>query len=96
MRPLGFERIARPIYGRRRFLAGDHAMARQPLAEKRATKLRKLKTLQTEIDGLNAKAAKRIGALAIRAGLADLNISDIELLREFRDIVSRRNKPPTA
>jgi hypothetical protein len=64
-------------------------MARETLVQKRATKLEKLKALQAEIDGLNEKAAMRIGDLAIRAGLADLNVSDSALVKEFRAIAAR-------
>ncbi len=69
-------------------------MARETLAQKRATKLEKLKALQAEIDGLDKKTSKRIGDLAVRAGLAELDVSDVELLREFRAIASRLGKGP--
>lgn len=71
-------------------------MARETLVQKRATKLEKLKALQAEIDGLDKKTSKRIGDLAVRAGLAELDVSDVELLREFRAIVSRLGKGPVA
>jgi hypothetical protein len=70
-------------------------MARETLVQKRATKLEKLKALQAEIDGLDQKASKHIGDLAVRAGLAEIDVSDVELLREFRAIVSRLGKGPT-
>src|SRR5271155_153544 len=54
-------------------------MARETLVQKRATKLEKLKALQAEIDGLDKKTSKRIGDLAVRAGLAKLDVSDVEL-----------------
>jgi len=67
-------------------------MARETLVQKRATKLEKLKALQAEIDGLDKKTSKRIGDLAVRAGLAELDVSDVELLREFRAIAARLGK----
>ena len=71
-------------------------MARETISQKRATKLEKLKAIQAEIDNLDRKASKRIGDLAIRAGLGELDIADRELLREFRAIAARMDKGSAA
>ena len=67
-------------------------MARETIAQKRASKLEKLKALQAEIDSLNDKASRRIGELAVRAGLADLDVTDGALLKEFRALAARLGK----
>ncbi|MGL4964729.1 MAG: TraC family protein [Inquilinus sp.] len=69
-------------------------MARVTLVQKRAKQLEKLRALQAEIEGLEKKAALRLGDLAVRAGLADLDLSDATLLREFRAIAARLAKEP--
>lgn len=69
-------------------------MARETLVQKRARQLEKLRALQAEIEGLEKKAAQRLGDLAVRAGLADLDLSDAMLLREFRAIAAHLAKEP--
>jgi len=69
-------------------------MARETLVQKRARQLEKLRALQADIEGLEKKAAQRLGGIAVRAGLADLDLSDATLLREFRALATRLAKEP--
>lgn len=64
-------------------------MARKSLGELRAEKLAQLETLKQEIAALEAKAAERIAKLAIKTGLADLNLDEDTLSREFQTLVAR-------
>ena len=45
--------------------------------------------LKAQIAKMEGNATKRFGRLAIRAGLAELNLSDADLLRELLAIAAR-------
>ena len=64
-------------------------MARKNLTDMRAEKLAKLKAVKAEIAALEDKAATRIGKLAVRAGLADLHVTDADLLRGLEALAAR-------
>ncbi len=64
-------------------------MTRRPLSEQRAQKLAELISLKQDIARMEDKAAKRLGRLALRAGLADLDIEDAALLKEFYALAAR-------
>lgn len=64
-------------------------MARKTLTERRAEKLNQLNTLKRELAQMEDEAAKRLGKLALRAGLADIDIEEGTLLKEFQAIAAR-------
>jgi hypothetical protein len=64
-------------------------MARKPLSEQRAQKLAELIRLKQDIARMEDKAAARLGKLALRAGLADLDLNDADLLKEFYTLAAR-------
>jgi hypothetical protein len=64
-------------------------MARKTLTERREEKLAQLDTLKREIAHMEELAAKRLGKIALRAGLAELDIEDAALLKEFQAIAAR-------
>ena len=64
-------------------------MARKNLTDMRAEKLAKLEAVKAEIAALEEKAATRIGKLAVRAGLADLHVTDADLLRGLEALAAR-------
>ena len=64
-------------------------MARKTLAERRAEKLAQLDALRKELAQLENKAAERIGRIAVRAGLADLDLDDEQLTQEFAAIAAK-------
>ncbi len=64
-------------------------MARQTASERRAAALAALETAKRDLVELEAKDSARIGKLAVRAGLADLDLDDASLLAEFKTIVAR-------
>jgi len=67
-------------------------MARKTLAERKAGKLAELERIKAELAALEAKAAERIGRIAIAAGLADLELDDASLRKEFEAIASKFRK----
>jgi hypothetical protein len=58
-------------------------------SEGRSEKLVKLDCLRAQIAKMEGTATKRFGRLAIRAGLAELNLGDGDLLRELLAIAAR-------
>jgi hypothetical protein len=64
-------------------------MARKTASEGRSDKLVKLDGLRAQIEKIEGNATKRFGRLAIRAGLAELTLSDGDLLRELLAIAAR-------
>ncbi len=64
-------------------------MDRKPLGSMRSDKLAKLDALKSQIAKMEGNATKRFGRLAIRAGLAELHLSDAELLRELLALAAR-------
>lgn len=63
-------------------------MARKTLAERKATAQAELKALQERMAKLEAEEAARIGKLAIKAGMGDLNLDDEEMLAELQKFVA--------
>jgi hypothetical protein len=57
--------------------------------KRQSEKLEKLDALKAQIAKMEGNATKRFGRLAIRAGLAELNLSDADLLRELLAIAAR-------
>lgn len=64
-------------------------MARRTLSERKSAKLAELNRIKEELAELESKAAKRIGKIAIAAGLGDLEIDDAQLRKEFEAIASK-------
>lgn len=64
-------------------------MARKTLAERRSEKLEELERIKSDLARLESQAAERIGKLAIRAGLADLDIGDEQLAKEFAAVAAK-------
>ncbi len=64
-------------------------MARKSLAEKRADAKAELEAAKRRLAKLETDAAERIGRLAIKSGLVDLELSDDQLLQEFGSIAGR-------
>ncbi|CEI36836.1 hypothetical protein GUF72_21470 [Xanthomonas citri pv. citri] len=64
-------------------------MARKTLKERRAEALADLDAAKSRLAKLEADAAERIGKLAIKAGLVDLDLSDDQLSTEFAAMAAR-------
>lgn len=64
-------------------------MARKTLAERRSEKLDELERLKSDLARLEERAAAQIGKLAVRAGLADLDIEDEQLAKEFAALAAK-------
>ena len=67
-------------------------MATKSLAERKSAKLEELERIKRDLSRLETQAAERIGRLATRAGIADLDISDEQLMKEFAAITARFQK----
>ena len=64
-------------------------MPRKSLTDRRAEKLAQLDAIKKELAALETKAGERLGKLALKAGLADLDLDDDTLIEEFRAIAGR-------
>lgn len=64
-------------------------MAIKSLADRRTAKLEELERIKRDLSRLETQAAERIGRLATRAGIADLDISDEQLVKEFATITAK-------
>jgi hypothetical protein len=64
-------------------------LAKKTLVIRRTEKLAQLDALKLQIARMEEKAAIRLGRLAARAGLADLDLKDDELLRGFKAMAAR-------
>ena len=64
-------------------------MARKTIGDRRADTIARMDALKRELAELDAKAGERIGKLAVRAGLADLDLDDDALMREFQALAGR-------
>ena len=64
-------------------------MPKKGLTDRRAEKLAQLDAIKKELAVLEVKAGERLGRLALKAGLADLDFDDDALLEEFRAIAGR-------
>ncbi|MBA1269398.1 hypothetical protein G7029_18170 [Pseudomonas carnis] len=69
-------------------------MARKTLSERRADALSELEMAKTRLAKLDNEAAERIGRIAIKSGLVNLELTDDQIREEFDRIVegiSKRN-----
>jgi hypothetical protein len=64
-------------------------MPRKTLTDRRAEKLAQLDAIKKELAALESKAGERLGKLALKAGLADLDLDDDTLLKEFQALAGR-------
>jgi len=64
-------------------------MARKTLAELKAAKLAELDKIKNDLAKLESRAVDRIGKIAVTAGLADMDIDDNELRKEFEALASK-------
>ncbi len=64
-------------------------MMRKTLNERRVEKPAQINALKQELAHFENKAAERIGKIAMRAGLGDLDLKDETLLKEFQAIAGR-------
>ncbi|MBC6942055.1 MAG: hypothetical protein DWB45_04950 [Xanthomonadales bacterium] len=64
-------------------------MARKTLAERRSEKLDELERIKSDLARIEERAAMQIGKLAVRAGLADLDIEDEQLAKEFAAVAAK-------
>ena len=64
-------------------------MARKTLTERRTEKLEELDRIKNQLAKLEAQAAERIGRLAIRAGLGDIDLEDEQLAKEFAAVAAK-------
>ena len=69
-------------------------MARKSAAEARAEKLAQLETLKADIQALEDREATRLGRLALKAGIAEVRISDADLLAVLKELAGRFRKNP--
>ncbi|MEE4130518.1 TraC family protein [Pseudomonas viridiflava] len=67
-------------------------MARKTLAERRSDALSELETAKARLAKLDNEAAERIGRIAIKSGLVNLEITDDRIRKEFDNIVERIRK----
>lgn len=67
-------------------------MARKTLAERRSDALSELETAKARLAKLDNEAAERIGRIAIKSGLVNLEITDDRIREEFDNIVKRIRK----
>jgi|GEM_PF-1993237 len=63
-------------------------MARKNLNDRRAAARRELEEAQAKFAKLQNETAARIGKLAVRTGLTDLDLSDDEIKTAFEEIVA--------
>ncbi|CAE6856007.1 hypothetical protein R75465_07415 [Paraburkholderia aspalathi] len=64
-------------------------MARKTIKDRRADALAGLEAAKAKLVELEDAEAKRIGKLAIKAGLTDADISDEQLAKEFAAIAAK-------
>ncbi|MBB5704146.1 hypothetical protein FHS76_004062 [Ochrobactrum daejeonense] len=50
--------------------------------------------LQQQLDAERAKEAERLGSLAVKAGLADVEVSDRDLLKALKEVAERFQQTP--
>ncbi|WP_244412315.1 TraC family protein [Sinorhizobium sp. CCBAU 05631] len=64
----------------------------------RTTKVSKIQEeiakLQEQLKAAQAKEAERLGDLAVKAGLSDLDVSDRDLLKALKEVADRFRKAP--
>lgn len=67
-------------------------MARKTLAERRSDALSELEMAKARLEKLDNEAAERIGRIAIKSGLVNLELTDDQVREEFDKIVERISK----
>lgn len=67
-------------------------MARKTLSERRADAISELETAKVRLAKLDNEAAERIGRIAIKSGLVNLELTDDQVWEEFDTIVERISK----
>ncbi|WP_425313375.1 TraC family protein [Pseudomonas aeruginosa] len=67
-------------------------MARKTLAERRSDALSELEMAKARLAKLDNEAAERIGRIAIKSGLVNLELTDDQVREEFDKIVERISK----
>ena len=67
-------------------------MTRKPIRVKRVEKKAQIEAMKKELAVLEDEEIQRMGKLALKAGLADLEVSDKELMEEFQAIACRFQK----
>lgn len=67
-------------------------MARKTLAERRSDALSELETAKARLAKLDNEAAERIGRIAVKSGLVNLEMTDDQIREEFDNIVGRIRK----
>ena len=68
---------------------GAFAMARKTRSEQLSAQREKVEKAKNRLLEIRKKSSERIGKLAQKSGLADLEISDAELSDAFKELVSR-------
>jgi TraC-like protein len=64
-------------------------MAKKSLTDRRAEKLAQVDAIKKDLAALEVRAGERLGKLALKAGLGDLDLDDNTLIEEFRAIAGR-------
>jgi TraC-like protein len=70
-------------------------MTRKTFLDRRTEALAELEQAKKRLASLEDTAATRIGRLAMKSGLAELELSDVQLLGEF-DAIAARFRPKSA
>jgi hypothetical protein len=69
-------------------------MSKKTFMERRVEAMAGLEQAKQRLASLDDTAAARIGRLALRAGLVEIDLSDADLLREFSSIRERFRATP--
>jgi len=64
-------------------------MPRKSLTDRRTEKLAQLDAIRRDLAALELKAGERLGKLALKAGLGELDLDGDTVLKEFQAIVVR-------
>ena len=71
-------------------------MARKNLVDRRIAAREELEAAKAKFAKLEKETADRIGRLAIKSGLADLDLTDDQIKAEFDAIVAKHTKGGTS
>jgi hypothetical protein len=64
-------------------------MRRKSLTDRRAEKLAQLDASRRDLAALEVKAGERLGKLALKAGLGEVDVDDDTLLKQFEAVAVR-------
>lgn len=64
-------------------------MPRKSLTDRRTEKLAQLDAIRRDLAALEVKAGERLGKLALKAGLGELDADDDTLLKQFQAVAAR-------